>query len=168
MKYAHFVTLVCFLTLTLTLFTRPAFANSITWLGVETQTNFYINIGPNGSTLDVYGVGSSLTDSFQFHLWDVTSQKSTAFLDGTFSVSGSTDLSGNLTDIRWNHSTDVITAQFDGLYLTMPLNHVGLTELSSTPLATVPEPGTLGLLGTGLCLAGGVGRKRLLKSFSFM
>ena len=51
MKYAHFVTLVCFLTLTLTLFTRPAFANSITWLGVETQTNFYINIGPSGSTL---------------------------------------------------------------------------------------------------------------------
>ena len=165
MKHARFVTLVCFLTLTLTLFTRPAFANSITWLGVETQTNFYINVGPSGSTLSVTGVGSSLTDSFQFHLWDVTSQKSTAFLDGTFSVSGSTDLSGTLTDIRWNHSTDVITAQFDGLYLTMPLNHVGLTELSSTPLTTVPEPGTLGLLGTGLCLAGGVAPQEAHKIF---
>ena len=143
---------VCFLTL-------PAFANSITYLGVETQTNFYINIGPSGSTLNVYGIGSSLTDHFQFHLWDA-SHNGRDFGDGTFSVTGSTDLSGNLTDIRWNQTTDVVTARFDNLSLTMPLNHVGLTELRSAPISTVPEPGTLALLATGLVLVGGVGRRR--------
>jgi hypothetical protein len=134
--------------------TVPAFADSITDLGPETHTSFYITINPNGSSsLTIVGTGGSLTDSFTFTLWD-SNKSGTRFSDGTLDITGNIDLSGNLTNIYLNHNTDVLTANFDGMRFVAPLTHVGQSYLATS---TVPEPGTGLLLVSGGSLVGLLG-----------
>ena len=45
-----------------------------------------------------------------------------------------------------------------GLHFVAPLTHVGQSYLATS---TVPEPGTLALLGTGLCGIAGMVRRKL-------
>jgi hypothetical protein len=139
----------------------PAFADSVIDLGEETHTSFYITINPNGSSsLTVIGTGGSATDQFTFDLWDASSNRHGTdwFGQGTLDITGKINLSGNLTDITWNLTTDVVTANFDGMRFVSPLTHQ-----ASQPsyLTTVPEPGTLALLGTGLCGIAGMVRREL-------
>ncbi len=129
----------------------PAFADSITDLGPETHTSYYITINGSTSSLTVVGIGGSATDQFTFTLSDAIGKNTGRFGDGTLSVTGNIDLSGNLTNIYLNPKTDLLTANFDGLHFVAPLTHVGQSYLATS---TVPEPGTGLLLFSGGSLVG--------------
>jgi hypothetical protein len=142
----------------------PAFAQSITDLGPETHTAYYIGISePSGaSTETVIGTGGSNTDQFTFTISDPLGHNTGYFGDGSLAITGNINLSGNLSDIYLNPSTDVLTADINGELFDAPLTHVGQSYLETECTHVNAGAGDNWLcLGAGLLAMAGAMRRRL-------
>jgi hypothetical protein len=76
------------------------------------------------------------------------------------------DLSGTIAGTLWNGMamTGTTTQTIYAFTDQWPTDHKGGIHLGTTQLSPVPEPGTLGLLGTGLIAVAGTMRRKLMGS----
>ncbi|MGA2338215.1 MAG: hypothetical protein ABSG08_22815 [Terriglobales bacterium] len=156
----------------------PAFANSdhhhhqnsytLTDLGPETHTAYYIGINENGSpTETVIGSGGSSTDNFNFTITDPLGHNTGYFGQGSIGIVGNgINIEDQpLTNIFLNPKTDVLTGTVDGDIFDAPLTHVGQSFLEvpspSCNRTSVPAGDNWLCLGAGLLVMAGAMRRRL-------
>jgi len=170
----------------------PAFADSITFYGSQAAgpyvgggATYWIWEHPTGNpgwgTFDGFGaLANGGTFAFNVTGWTGSSNNIFDYTGGSLSANWrGTTLGGTLSNVAFNSSTGLLTANFNGYdnsrYIsgtyTQQLNIVSGGNINgylytngnvgrgnvNTP---VPEPGTFGLLGTGLLVISGLVRRK--------
>ena len=180
-----------FLPILILLFSLSSFADTVNLSPQSWSFAVSYTFPANSNYFPYYGNGLVETGTYSngwnyFEAWDGTTVGNLTHFTNTWS--SMSDFSGTFSNATFNSTTDVLSAMFSGSefngtawvpfngHLTETINLNGYTggynysgwsynytegSVTSASMSTVPEPGSLMMMGTGLIGMAGVIRRKL-------